>query len=235
MMDVVKKNGDKINTAELSRQLGCKIVEISALKGTGIMEAAEAAIDAAKNTKTVPMHTFSGVVEHAIAHIEEAAVHNMPEEQQRWYAIKIFERDDKVLAELKIDPTDVSAHIENDIKAAEKELDDDAEIHYHKRALRLHRLHYQGLLQERTSAGQLSTSDKIDKIVTNRWLGLPIFAVVMFLVYYISMVTVGSAATDWANDGLFGDGWHLFGIGTSAYEDADGEYCRRSQRCSGIR
>ena len=126
MMDIVKKNGDKINTAELSRQLGCKIVEISALKSTGIMEAAEAAIDAAKNTKTVPMHTFSGVVEHAIAHIEEAALHSLPESKQRWYAIKIFERDDKVLTELKIDPTTLG-HIENDIKAAEKELDDDAE------------------------------------------------------------------------------------------------------------
>ena len=126
MMDVVRKNGDKINTEELSRQLGCKIVEISALKGTGITEAAEAAIDAAEHTKTIPHHSFSGTVEHAIAHIEEAAVHNMPEEQQRWYAIKIFERDDKVLAQLKLDGT-VLAHIENDIKAAEKECDDDAE------------------------------------------------------------------------------------------------------------
>ena len=126
MMDVVKKNGDKINTAELSRQLGCKIVEISALKGTGIMEAADAAIDAAKNVKTIPQHTFSGCVEHAIAHIEEAAVHSLPEEQQRWYAIKIFERDDKVLDQLKIAP-ETLAHIEKDIKAAEEELDDDAE------------------------------------------------------------------------------------------------------------
>ena len=126
MMDIVKKAGDKINTAELARQLGCKVVEISALKGTGIMEAAEAAIDAAKNGKTVPQHTFSGIVEHAIAHIEEAAVHGLPEEQQRWYAIKIFERDDKVLAQLNLGKT-VLEHIENDIKAAEKELDDDAE------------------------------------------------------------------------------------------------------------
>ena len=126
MMDIVKKAGDKINTAELARQLGCKVVEISALKGTGIMEAAEAAIDAAKNGKTVPQHTFSGIVEHAIAHIEEAAVHGFPEEQQRWYAIKIFERDDKVLAQLNLGKT-VLEHIENDIKAAEKELDDDAE------------------------------------------------------------------------------------------------------------
>ena len=222
MMDIVKKNGDKINTAELSRQLGCKIVEISALKGTGIMEAAEAAIDAAKNTKTVPMHTFSGVVEHAIAHIEEAALHSLPESKQRWYAIKIFERDDKVLAELKIDPTTLG-HIENDIKAAEKELDDDAEsIITNERYVYISSIIK--ACYKKHGAGQLSTSDKIDKIVTNRWLGLPIFAVVMFLVYYISMVTVGSAATDWANDGLFGDGWHLFGIGTSAYEDADGEY-----------
>ena len=126
MMDVVRKNGDKINTEELSRQLGCKIVEISALKGTGVMEAAEAAIDAANNGKTVPMHTFAGCVEHAIAHIEEAAVHEMPEEQQRWYAIKIFERDDKVLSGLNID-AEVKNHIENDIRAAEKEMDDDAE------------------------------------------------------------------------------------------------------------
>ena len=222
MMDIVKKNGDKINTAELSRQLGCKIVEISALKSTGIMEAAEAAIDAAKNTKTVPMHTFSGVVEHAIAHIEEAALHSLPESKQRWYAIKIFERDDKVLAELKIDPTTLG-HIENDIKAAEKELDDDAEsIITNERYVYISSIIK--ACYKKHGAGQLSTSDKIDKIVTNRWLGLPIFAIVMFLVYYISMVTVGSAATDWANDGLFGDGWHLFGIGTSAYEDADGEY-----------
>ncbi len=126
MMDIVRKNGDKIDTAELSRQLGCKVVEISALKGTGITEAAEAAIDAAKNGKTIPMHTFSGCVEHAIAHIEEAAVHGLPEEQQRWYAIKIFERDDKVLSGLQI-PADVLAHIDNDIQAAEKEMDDDAE------------------------------------------------------------------------------------------------------------
>lgn len=121
MIDLVKKNGDSINIDELSRQLGCKVMEISALKGTGIMEAAEAAIKAAGSTKTVPMHSFNGVVEHAIAHIEEAAVHNMPEEQQRWYAIKIFERDDKVLAKLDI-PQNVIDHIEKDIQAAEKSL-----------------------------------------------------------------------------------------------------------------
>ena len=222
MMDVVRKNGDKINVEELSRELGCKIVEISALKGEGIMEAAEAAVQAAKSTKTVPMHTFSGPVEHAIAHIEEAAVHNLPEEQQRWYAIKIFERDDKVLDQLKIDPT-VMAHIEEDIKAAEKELDDDAEsIITNERYVYIAEIIK--ACYKKKNAGQLSASDKIDRIVTNRWLGLPIFAAVMFLVYYISMVTVGSAATDWANDGLFGDGWHLFGIGSGEYTEVADAY-----------
>ena len=222
MMDVVRKNGDKINVDELSRELGCKIVEISALKGEGIMEAAEAAVQAAKSTKTVPMHTFSGPVEHAIAHIEEAAVHNLPEEQQRWYAIKIFERDDKVLDQLKIDPT-VMAHIEEDIKAAEKELDDDAEsIITNERYVYIAEIIK--ACYKKKNAGQLSASDKIDRIVTNRWLGLPIFAAVMFLVYYISMVTVGSAATDWANDGLFGDGWHLFGIGSGEYNEVSEAY-----------
>ncbi len=222
MMDVVKKNGDKIDTQELSRQLGCKIVEISALKGTGITEAAEAAIQAARGTKTVPMHTFSGVVEHAIAHIEEAAVHNMPEEQQRWYAIKVFERDDKVLSTLGI-PADVQAHIERDISAAEAELDDDAES-----IITNERYVYIGEIirssYHKKSAGSLTVSDKIDKVVTNRWLGLPIFAVVMFLIYYISMVTIGASATDWANDGLFGDGFHLFGIGSAAAEEAAEDY-----------
>ncbi|MGM9607660.1 MAG: ferrous iron transport protein B [Oscillospiraceae bacterium] len=222
MMDVVRKNGDKINTQELAKALGCKVMEISALKGDGIMAAAEAAIDAAQNGKTVPMHTFSGAVEHAIAHIEEAAVHGMPEEQQRWYAIKIFERDDKVLAQLGIQG-DTLAHIEADIKAAEDELDDDAES-----IITNERYIYIGELMKRCykkkSTGKLSTSDKIDRIVTNRWLGLPIFAVIMFLVYYISMVTVGSFATDWANDGVFGDGWHLFGIGSSAYSEVSDDY-----------
>ena len=222
MMDVVRKNGDKINVEELSRELGCKIVEISALKGEGIMEAAEAAVAAAKSTKTVPMHTFSGPVEHAIAHIEEAAVHGLPEEQQRWYAIKIFERDDKVLDKLHIDPS-VMAHIEEDIKAAEKELDDDAEsIITNERYVYIAEIIK--ACYKKKNAGQLSASDKIDRIVTNRWLGLPIFAVVMFLVYYISMVTVGSAATDWANDGLFGDGWHLLGIGSGEYTEVADAY-----------
>ena len=222
MMDIVRKNGDKINTEELSRQLGCKIVELSALKGSGVMEAAEAAIDAAKNSKTIPMHTFAGVVEHALAHIEEAAVHNMPEEQQRWYAIKIFERDDKVLDSLHID-ADVMAHIEEDIKAAEKEMDDDAEsIITNERYIYIASIIK--ACYKKQNRGQLSTSDKIDKVVTNRWLGLPIFALIMFLVYYISMVTVGAAATDWANDGLFGDGYHLFGKGTAQYEEAAEQY-----------
>ena len=224
MMDVVRKNGDKINTEELSRALGCKIVEISALKGEGINEAAQAAADAAKNGKTVPMHTFSGTVEHAIAHIEEAAVHDMPEEQQRWYAIKIFERDDKVLQQLQLDSA-VLAHIEKDIKTVEEEMDDDAES-----IITNDRYVYIGEIikgcYKKKSAGKLSTSDKIDKVVTNRFLALPIFAVVMFLVYYISVSTVGSIATDWANDGVFGDGWHLFGIGTSQYEEAINTYAK---------
>ena len=222
MIDLVKKNGDSINIDELSRQLGCKVVEISALKGTGIMEAAEAAIKAAGSTKTVPMHSFNGVVEHAIAHIEEAAVHNMPEEQQRWYAIKIFERDDKVLAKLDI-PQNVIDHIEKDIQAAEKELDDDAEsIITNERYIYIASIIKS--CYKKKNKGKLTTSDKIDKVVTNRWLGLPIFSVIMFLVYYISMQTVGTAATDWANDGLFGDGWHLFGIGSSQAAEAEETY-----------
>ena len=222
MIDLVKKNGDSINIDELSRQLGCKVVEISALKGTGIMEAAEEAIKAAGSTKTIPMHSFNGVVEHAIAHIEEAAVHNMPEEQQRWYAIKIFERDDKVLAKLDI-PQNVIDHIEKDIQAAEKELDDDAEsIITNERYIYIASIIKS--CYKKKNKGKLTTSDKIDKVVTNRWLGLPIFAVIMFLVYYISMQTVGTAATDWANDGLFGDGWHLFGIGSSQAAEAEETY-----------
>ena len=226
MMDVVKKNGDKINTAELSRALGCEVVEISALKGTGIAQAAEAAIDAAKNGKTEPKHTFSGTVEHAIAHIEEAAVHNMPEEQQRWYAIKLFERDDKVLEQVKLDKATLD-HIEADIKAVEDEMDDDAEsIITNERYVYIGEL-IKGCYKKK-SAGKLSTSDKIDKVVTNRWAALPIFAVVMFLVYYISVSTVGTFVTDWTNDGLFGDGWHLLGIGTSAYDDAMTDYAEKN-------
>ena len=223
MMDVVRKNGDQINVKELSRQLGCEIVEISALKGDGVMEAAEAAVKAAKGqTKTIPMHTFSGPVEHAIAHIEEAAVHTMPEEQQRWYAIKIFERDDKVLQKLSI-PADVMQHIQQDIQAAEKELDDDAEsIITNERYVYIAEIIKSCYKQK--NKGQLSTSDKIDKVVTNRWLGLSIFAAVMFLVYWIAMVAVGAPATDWANDGVFGDGWHLLGIGSKEYNTVNDDY-----------
>ena len=223
MMDVVRKNGDQINVKELSRQLGCEIVEISALKGDGVMEAAEAAVKAAQDkTKTIPMHTFSGPVEHAIAHIEEAAVHTMPEEQQRWYAIKIFERDDKVLQKLSI-PADVMQHIQQDIQAAEKELDDDAEsIITNERYVYIAEIIKSCYKQK--NKGQLSTSDKIDKVVTNRWLGLSIFAAVMFLVYWIAMVAVGAPATDWANDGVFGDGWHLLGIGSKEYNTVNDDY-----------
>ena len=222
MMDVVKKNGDKINIEELSRQLGCKVVEISALKGTGVMAAAEEAIKAVSEDTVVPQHSFSGVVEHAIAHIEEAAVHTMPAEQQRWYAIKIFERDEKVMEQLKLDPT-VMGHIEQDIAAAEKELDDDAEsIITNERYVYISSILKSSYTKK--NKGKLSTSDKIDKVVTNRWLALPIFAVVMFIVYFVSVTTVGGWATDWANDGVFGDGWHLFGIGSSAYEEAAEEY-----------
>lgn len=216
MMDVVKKNGDKINISELSKSLGCKIVEISALKGDGITEAAEAAIAAAKDGKTVPKHTFSGPVEHTIAHIEEAAVHDMPEEQQRWYAVKLFERDEKVLEQLNIS-ADVKKHIEEDIAAVEKEMDDDAEsIITNERYEYITKL-IKGSYKKK-SAGKLSLSDKIDKVVTNRWLGLPIFALIMIVVYLISVTTVGGWATDWANDGLFGDGFHLFGM-SGDYDD----------------
>ena len=222
MLDVVRKNGDKIDVAELSRQLGCPVVEVSALKGDGVKEAAETAIKAAKSGKTIPMHKFSGPVEHAIAHIEEAAVHTLPEEQQRWYAVKVFERDDKVLESLNI-PADVKAHIEQDIEAAEKELDDDAEsIITNERYVYIAEVIK--ACYKKKNAGALTSSDKIDKIVTNRWLGLPIFAAVMFLVYWIAMVAVGAPATDWANDGLFGDGWHLFGIGSAAYNEVAEQY-----------
>ncbi|MCR5602321.1 MAG: ferrous iron transporter B [Lachnospiraceae bacterium] len=209
MIDIVNKNGDKIKIDELSRQLGCRVVTISALKGTGITEAAEEAIKAAGGAKTVPNHRFSGPVEHAIAHIEEAVLHDMPEERQRWYAIKIFERDDKVLEQMKI-PSDTLSHIENDIKAAEKELDDDAEsIITNERYIYIAEVIKS--CYNKKNAGALTTSDKIDRIVTNRFLGLIIFAAVMFAVYWIAMVGVGAPATDFTNDCVFGDGFHLFG------------------------
>ncbi len=222
MMDVVRKNGDNIDTKELSNRLGCEIIEISALKSDNTIQAAELAIKVAKSDKKIPMHTFSGPVEHAIAHIEERIVHNLPEEQQRWYAIKIFERDDKVIEQLQL-PKEQLNHVEQDIVAAEKELDDDAEsIITNERYVYIAEV-LKGVYKKK-DANTLSTSDKIDKVVTNRWLGLPIFIAVMFVVYWIAMVGVGAPLTDWANDGLFGDGWHLFGIGSSDYEDASEKY-----------
>ncbi len=202
MMDIVRKNGDKINLEELSRALGCKIVEISALKSDGITEAAEAAIAAAKLGKPAPSFTFSGVVEHAIAHIEEAAVHDMAEYQQRWYAIKIFERDDKVLSKLSL-PKEKLAHIEQDIKKVEAKLDDDAES-----IIISERYDYVTKITEscykKKNAGRLSVSAKIDKIVTHRILAIPIFVAVMLLVYTLSIGTVGDRSVVFMNDGLFG-------------------------------
>ena len=212
MMDIVRRQGDKIDTAELGRQLGCKVVEISALKGDGTMEAAEAAIKAAQGTRTIPQHKFSGVVEHALAHIEEVTVHNLPEEQQRWYAVKLFERDEKVMESLKL-PRETVAHIEKDIEAAEKEMDDDAES-----IITNERYIYIGEVikacYKKKNVGSLTASDKIDRIVTNRWLALPIFALVMYLVYALSMgapigdggISIGTFLTDWAND-VLGGAW----------------------------
>ena len=226
MMDVVKKNGDKIDIKELSRELGCEVYEISALKGTGIMDAANAAVAACTSTKTVPQHTFAGPVEHALAHIEEAVLQDKPIEQQRWFAIKIFERDDKVLEQLKI-PADVMQHIEADIKDAEKELDDDAEsIITNERYVYIASI-LKGCYKKKQTSG-MTISDKIDRVVTNRFAALPIFAAVMVLVYFISVTTVGGWVTDWTNDGLFGDGFHLFGMGASEYEDAINEYAEEN-------
>ncbi len=221
MMDVVRKNGDELNTKELAEKMGCDMIEISALKNEKTLEAAELAIKAAKSSKKIPMHTFSGPVEHALAHIEELILHDMPEEQQRWYAIKVFERDEKVLEKLNLD-VDTRTHIEKDIAAAEAELDDDAEsIITNERYVYIAEL-LRGIYKKK-DANALSTSDKIDRIITNRWLGLPIFAAVMFVIYWVAMVGVGAPATDWANDGLFGDGYHLFGI-DGGYAEAAEEY-----------
>ncbi len=224
MADVMRKKGDYIDFEGLSKALGCKVVEISALKEEGIDDAVEACIEAtlkaAESKKHLPMHCFSGAVEHALAHIEEVTVHNLPAEQQRWYAIKLFERDSKVLDSLGLSDETI-AHIEEDIKACEAELDDDAEsiiindrYEFITRAVRKY--------VKRKNTDKLSTSDKIDRIVTNRFLALPIFATIMFLVYYISVSTVGAWVTDWTNDGLFGDGWHIAGAGE--YEEAVDSY-----------
>ncbi len=226
MMDVVRKNGDKINIPELSKELGCKIIEISALKNEGIMQAAEAAIEAAKAKKEIPHHNFSGPVEHALAHIEEACIHNMDPEKQRWYAIKIFERDKKVIEQLGIDNS-IIEHVEEDIQATERELDDDAEsIITNERYIYIAEL--MKATYKKKSKGKLTVSDKIDRVVTNRWAALPIFGVVMFIVYYISVTTVGTWVTDWTNDGLFGDGFHLFGIGVGQYEEAITDYANEN-------
>lgn len=222
MMDIVEKNGDKINLDALSETMGCKAVAISALKGTGITEAAEEAIKAAKSTKTIPPHTFSGPVEHALAHIEEAVLHDMNEDKQRWYAIKIFERDEKIIAKLGISKEKME-HIEKDIAAAEKELEDDAEsIITNERYVYIASI-IKSCYKKQNKAKQ-STSDKIDKIVTNRILALPIFGVIMFAVYWIAMTAFGASATDFTNDQIFGDGWYLFGIGRAKYEEMVDEW-----------
>ena len=222
MMDVVKKNGDVIYVENLAKALGCKVVEISALKGQGILDAAEVAIEAAKNGKTTPQHSFSGIVEHAIAHIEEAVLHDLPEEQQRWYAIKLFERDEKIMEKLGTDKSKLS-HIEQDIVRCEKDLEDDSES-----IITTERYTYIDSIIKKCvkikNRGKLSVSDKIDRVVTNRFLALPIFVLVMWLVYYVSVTTVGTLATDWANDGVFGDGWHLLTIGASDYDGAVGDF-----------
>ncbi len=209
MIDVVEKRGDVINIEELGERIGCKVIRISALNGEGVSEVLAAAVEAAKGPGTIPHHIFSGGVEHALAHIEEAAVHNMPEGQQRWYAVKIFERDEKIYDDVRLSD-DVKAHIESDIVAAEKELgDDSASIITNERYNYIESI--TKVCYRRKSAQRRSISAKIDKVLTNRILALPIFAAVMFIVYYVSVTTVGAWVTDFMNDGLFGDGFNLFG------------------------
>ena len=204
MMDVVRKNGDVIKTDVLAKELGCPVVEISALKNKGIDEVSKKAIEVARAKKQmIPQHKFCGCVEHAIAHIEEAVLHSYPEEKQRWYAIKIFERDEKILNKLQISDS-VKNHIENDIKSAEDEMDDDSEsIITNERYVYIASV-IKNCYKKKNKNG-LTVSDKIDKVVTNRFLALPIFALVMFIVYYVSITTVGSWCTDWTNDVLFGE------------------------------
>ncbi|MDR1815904.1 MAG: ferrous iron transport protein B [Clostridiales Family XIII bacterium] len=214
MMDVMKKNGDKLSKENLSKALGCEVVEISALKGHGVTDAADKAVAAARAVSEGAkpprhVHRFSGGVEHALAHIEEALLHDLPDEMQRWYAVKLFERDGNATEKLHLSP-DRLAHIEEDITAAEQEFDDDSES-----IITAERYDYIGQIIDaaikRRNAGVLTMSDKIDRIVTNRILALPIFAGVMFIVYFVSVTTVGGLVTDWANDGVFGEGWNLFG------------------------
>lgn len=222
MMDVVQKNGDVIHAQKLAQKLACQVVEISALKGTGVMEAAQAAIEAVEKDTVIPQHSFSGSVEHALAHIEEALLHDLPEEKQRWFAIKLFERDEKIAQKLQLSPEQLS-HIENDIQLCENEMDDDCEsIITSERYKYIDSIIGQCCRYKRK--GGQTLSDKIDRIVTNRILALPIFALVMTLVFYVSVTTVGTYATDWANEGLFGDGWHLLGMGSSAYAATSEQY-----------
>ena len=203
MMDLVEKNGDKINLDVLSEQMGVKFVSISALRGLNIDKAAKAAVEAAKGERTVPKHSFSGTVEHALAHIEEVTVHDLPEEQQRWYAIKLFERDEKVLESLKLSKETLD-HINKDIEACEKEMDDDAEsIITNERYIYIGNL-LKGIYKRR-KATDLTISDKIDKIVTHRFFGVLIFIAVMTFVYWLAMGPFGTFLTDWTND-VFG-GW----------------------------
>lgn len=230
MMDVVKKNGDKIHINKMSELLNCPVFEISALKNEGCTQAVEEAIKIAKeNKKAEYQHRFEPCVEHTLAHIEEAILHNLSEEKQRWYSIKLFERDSKVIEQLKKSENlelsfETLNHIEKDICECEKELDDDSESIITAERYKYIESIIKLCVTKKVSVGKLTTSDKIDRIVTNRWLALPIFALVMWAVYYIAMVTVGAAATDWANDGLFGDGYHLFGIGKNDYESATEEF-----------
>ncbi len=226
MMDIVEKNGDRIDTDILSKEFGCKVLTISAVREQGLIDAALAAVEAAKEATPMPIHRFSGVVEHALAHIEEATVHNsLPLDQQRWYAVKLFERDERVRAVLKLSENALN-HIEDDIILAEAELDDDAEsiiisqrYNYIEDVIsRCYKKKYNGL----------TPSERIDRVVTNRFLALPIFAAIMFLVYYISVTTIGTWATDWANEGVFGEGWHLFGIGSGEYLEEVTDYAEEN-------
>ncbi len=213
MMDLVRKNGEVLNIDRLSKDTGCKVVEISALKGEGIDQLAERAVELARNKKqTIPAHSFEGSVEHAIAHIEEAIAGHVDPSMERWYAIKLFERDAKVQESLNLD-MQLLAHIEKDIVSCEKEMDDDSES-----IITGERYNYIGTIIEdcykKRVKQQMSMSDKIDRIVTNRFLALPIFVAVMYIVYYITVTTVGSALTDWTNDTLFGE-WIIPGARTA--------------------
>lgn len=204
MLDLIEKAGDKIDYKKLSKVTGCPVVPISALKGRGINELTETAIKLAESgRKYLPPHRFTGPVEHCLAHIEEALLHDLPEEEQRWYSVKVFENDEKALAPLHLDPKQL-AHAREDVIACEKEMDDDAESIITSERYDIIEKWVKGAYVKK-HAGELSISDKIDRIVTNRILGLPIFVGIMFLVYYVSITTIGTMATDWVNDVLVGD------------------------------